>query len=145
MRQLTSAFWDASSLLPLCVKQHPSAVAHQLLYGYSMVVWWGTVVEVRSGVERLLREGRISPMEYGFAFSQITYLRRGWQEVQPSNTLRTEAERLLGLYPLKAGDALQLAAALAWASGEPQRHTFISGDAQLLRAAHGSGFQTIRT
>jgi predicted nucleic acid-binding protein len=46
-------------------------------------------------------------------------------------------------YPLKAADALQLAAAWTWCSGDAQGCTFISGDAQLLEAARQVGFQVV--
>jgi methionine salvage enolase-phosphatase E1 len=46
-------------------------------------------------------------------------------------------------YPLRAADAFQLAAAWTWTSGEPQGYVFISGDAQLLKAARQVGFQVV--
>ena len=44
-------------------------------------------------------------------------------------------------YPLKAADALQLAAAWTWCSGKAASCVFISADAQLLDAAGQVGFQ----
>ena len=52
-----------------------------------------------------------------------------------AKALRAEAETLLMSYPLKAADALQLAAAWTWCAGNPQTCVVISGDAQLLEAA----------
>ncbi|MGI4826873.1 MAG: hypothetical protein ACRYFU_01575 [Janthinobacterium lividum] len=46
-------------------------------------------------------------------------------------------------YPLKAADSLQLAAAWTWCSGDVQRCTFLSGDAQLVEAAQQVGFQVV--
>ena len=68
-------------------------------------------------------------------------LRRGWRELQPTEALRVQAESFLMSYSLRAADALQLAAAWTWCSGQPQDFVFISGDAQLLEAAQQAGFQ----
>jgi hypothetical protein len=47
-------------------------------------------------------------------------------------------------YPLRAADALQLAAALIWCNRHPRGKTFISGDERLLEAAEKEGFNVIR-
>jgi predicted nucleic acid-binding protein len=49
-------------------------------------------------------------------------LRTSWLEVLPSNDIRDRAARLLRVHPLRAADALQLAAAQLWAgtSAEPE-------------------------
>jgi predicted nucleic acid-binding protein len=71
--------------------------------------------------------------------AQVTLdaLRENWREIRPSDEIRDRAKRLLDRFPLRAADALQLAAALAWASGKPS-------DAQLLDAARQLGFQAIQ-
>lgn len=135
------AFWDTSALVPLCVQQQPSTAARALLKRHSIVVWWSTSVEMRSAFERLLRTGHLTSPEYAAAGLRLDRLRRSWRELQPSEPLRAQAERLLAAYPLKAADALQLAAACIWSTGTPQNSVFISGDAQLLEAARQSGFQ----
>jgi predicted nucleic acid-binding protein len=63
--------------------------------------------------------------------------------VLPSDSLRDEAERLIDRFPLRAADALQLAAALSWCIGRPKGRVFISGDRQLLDAARELGFHVI--
>jgi hypothetical protein len=60
--------------------------------------------------------------------------------LQPTETLREQAETLIDRFPLKAADALQLAASLAWCAGKPDGRIFISGDVQLLQAAQQLGF-----
>ncbi|MGA7524841.1 MAG: hypothetical protein WBW84_20490 [Acidobacteriaceae bacterium] len=57
--------------------------------------------------------------------------------------LRSDAEKLLTQFPLRAADALQLAAAMTWAMDRPQGRAFISGDAALLEAAQRLGFQAV--
>ncbi len=137
------AFWDSSALVPLCVHQQPLVMVRRLIEQYSIVVWWSTSVEMRSAMERLLRTGHLTPAEYASALARLGKIRLAWRELQPSETLRTQAEVYLSKYPLKAADALQLAAAWTWSQGAPQSQIFISGDTQLLEAAQQVGFKTI--
>ena len=142
---MTPAFWDASALVPLCVLQESSAEVFRLIEAYSVVVWWATPVEMRSAFQRLLRTGQLTESEYATAGLRFDYLRRGWRELEPSELIRTDAQRLLIDHTLKASDSLQLAAALIWSSSGPQSLTFIAGDGQLLYAARRVGFQAMAT
>lgn len=137
---MTPAFWDASGLVPLCVQQKSSAELLRLIEVHSVVVWWATPVEMRSAFQRLSRMGQLTGPEYATAGLRLEQLRRSWRELQPTETLRAEAERLLIAYSLKASDALQLASAVVWSSGAPQSCVFIAGDAQLAEAARRLGF-----
>jgi predicted nucleic acid-binding protein len=137
------AFWDTSALVPLCVSQPASASARNLASRYEVVAWWATSVEMQSAFERLARMGQLTMAESHAAQLGLNRLRRGWREMQPSESLRAQAHTLLGLCPLRAADALQLAAALVWASGNPTACVFISGDEQLLAAAKLTGFQVV--
>lgn len=140
---MTPAFWDTSALVPLCVQQQPTAAVRELLEQYEIAVWWATSVEMRSAFERLLRMGQLTQAEHVAAGIRLEKLRRGWRELQPTEALRAQAETFLTSYPLKAADSLQLAAAWTWCSGDVQRCTFLSGDAQLLEAARQVGFQVV--
>lgn len=140
---MTPAFWDTSALVPLCIQQQPGPAVRQLLEQHEIAVWWATPVEMRSAFEKLLRMGQLTAPEHAAAGVRLEKLRRGWRELQPSETLRSHAEIFLVSYPLKAADALQLAAAWTWCSGDPQTCAFISGDAQLLQAARQVGFQIV--
>jgi len=98
---------------------------------------------MRSAFERLLRMGQLTLPEHAAAGARLEKLRRSWRELQPTETLRAQAQTFLISYPLKAADALQLAAAWIWCSGNAQDYVFISGDAPLLEAARQVGFQTV--
>ena len=108
---MNAAFWDTSALVPLCVQQQPSPAVRQLLEQHETAVWWATPVEMRSAIERLLRMSQMSGPEHAAAGVRLEKLRRGWRELQPSEALRSHAETFLISYPLRAADALQLAAA----------------------------------
>ena len=143
-RPLITAFWDTSALVPLCCFQPQSAQARQVARTYSrQVVWWGTVIEAVSSLNRLTREGTLTVKESRQAFSRLDYLRERWNEIQPTEEIRDRAERLLRIHKLRAADALQLAAALVWCGDRPQGRALIGADGILSEAAGAEGFTVI--
>jgi predicted nucleic acid-binding protein len=137
------AFWDTSALIPLCVKQRSTSTVQALSAQYQKAVWWSTPVEMRSGFARLVRMSQLMPNEVVQAQIRLDRMRSDWLEVDPSEPLREQAERLVDRFPLKAADAQQLAAAMIWCIGRTKGRVFISGDSQLLDAARQLGFQTV--
>lgn len=137
------AFWDSSTLVRLCVQRQAIPAALALSEQYQMAVWWSAPVEMRGAFARLVRMGQLSPNEHVQAQVRLDRMRSDWLEVEPSDTLREQAERLVDRFPLKAADAQQLAAAMTWCLGRTTGRAFISGDTQLLDAAKQLGFQDI--
>jgi hypothetical protein len=70
----------------------------------------------------------------------LQQLASGWSEVQPSESLRGTAERLLAVHALRAADAFQLAAALHWCQRQPMNRHLVSFDTRLRDAAYKEGF-----
>ncbi|HZD47864.1 MAG TPA: type II toxin-antitoxin system VapC family toxin [Silvibacterium sp.] len=138
-----TAFWDTSAFVPLCLQQQNSSRATQLLDQYAMVVWWAAPVEARSALARDLRNGVITGLEHQEATLVLEQMRWDWTEVRPDDSLRSFAETLPDRFPLRAGDALQLAAAWEWVMQRPAGRPFISGDKRLLDAAEQMGFRAI--
>ncbi len=137
-------FWDANTVVPLTVNEERSAEMRDLLSSDGdQVVWWGTRTECISALARKGRERVISPMGEAQARVLLFYLGRSWNEVQPGDRLRTLAEDLLGAHPLKAADALQLAAALVWCAGQTRGREFVCLDNQLRTAATAQGFTVV--
>ena len=64
----------------------------------------------------------------------------GWLSVGKTERITADACSLLELYPLRAADALQLAAALEYFGHKPRGHAFITADQRLADAARRSGF-----
>jgi predicted nucleic acid-binding protein len=137
---LTSAFWDASALVPLCVLQSITPRVASLYKSYRAVVWWATPVEIASALARLVRTREISSSESAKARQVAVSLADEWSVVQPSNALRNHAAQLVERYDLKAADALQLAAALDWCEDSPRGEIFLTADQKLREAALFSGF-----
>ena len=137
-------FWDSSVIVPLLANQASSvAVSNEVERDPDLVVWWGTGVECVSAFTRLEREGRITAAELVAAIDNLPALAASWQEVQPAARVRQTAERLLRVHPLRAADALQLAAAIAAADGDPRSLPFVTLDDRLARAAEREGFPVV--
>jgi hypothetical protein len=105
-----------------------------------IVVWWGTPIEARSVFARLVREGRLTAEERVKAILLLQQLRAGWDEIQPTEKVRSLAEELPDAHVLRAGDAAQLAAALVWCRERPKQRPLIAYDDRLRTAAAGLGF-----
>lgn len=133
-------FWDTSSVVPLIVEEaHSKRVRETLAADGQLVVWWATRVESLSAIARKHREDHLSIDEMDDARNRLASLSSNWIQVDPSDQLRTTAELLVLRYSLRAADALQLAAALAWTVGTPGRH-FYCFDDRLRSAARLEGF-----
>lgn len=133
-------FWDSSALVALCLSQ-PATKAARTALGADpeLVVWWASAVECASAIARLHRERLLSASDEAAARALLDALRRSWFEVQPGDGVRDQAMRLVRLHPLRAADALQLAAALEWA-GSPASGGFVTFDERLRGAAQREGF-----
>jgi predicted nucleic acid-binding protein len=136
-------FWDASAVVPLLLDQPLSRRARQLLdEDPEVVLWWGTPVECASACARLRREGVLAEGEEAEVSHRLERLRLGWYEMVPGDRIRAQALRVLRLHPLRAADALQLAAALEW-SGSPAEGTMVTFDERLATAAAREGFAVV--
>ena len=131
--------------MPLCCFQPQTARARRTARAYPRpVTWWATAVEATSSFHRLLRERALTAAGCQQALNRLEYLRRRWNEIQPSDEVREGAERLLGVHKLRAADALQLSAALVWCSRKPHGRHFIGADGDLSKAAEAEGFTMVR-
>ena len=134
-------FWDASAILPLCVTEVHTLTLRKLTEEDSaLVAWWGTPLECYSAMARLRRDGFLSSAGEEEARRVLSLLAGEWTEIAPSHDVREEAGRLLYFHPLRAADALQLAAALLWARKNPRGEGFICLDSRLREAARREGF-----
>lgn len=139
-------FWDASAVIPLCVDDPSTARVRRLAHeDPAIAAWWGTVVECCSALSRLRRQGDLTVADLARARHLLDRLAESWSEVTPVPEIRDQAVRLLGLHPLRAADALQLAAALLWADRRPWGYHFVCLDTRLREAARAQGFSVLPT
>jgi hypothetical protein len=134
------AFWDTSALVPLCVVEPASSRVDALSKSFSMVVWWGTPLEIASSFARLKRMKQIDALELAAAKRDALQLSRSWAVIAPSDPVRDQAIGLLSQHALRAGDALQLSAALEWCHRRPHGRVFLTADQRLRQAATLCGF-----
>lgn len=138
---MPGAFWDASAIVPLCCSQSASHQSRRLRRELKrLIVWWGTPLEARSAFARLVRDGHLTVDERQAAIRRLGLLRRAWDEILPTERLRTLAEDLPDTRDIRAADAAQLAAALIWCRERPRHRPFVCYDDSLKAAASAVGF-----
>jgi len=136
-----AAFWDTSGLVVLAIDQRGSAKARAIRRATgSATAWWGSHVEAASAFARLVREGALSPAKLADAERKLDAILGNAFEILPSDVVRDRARQLVHAYPLRAGDALQLAAALASVSDRPRGRVFVTFDTRLAAVARAVGF-----
>jgi uncharacterized protein with PIN domain len=135
-------FWDSSAVIALLVDE-PSHefVRRELESDPVMAVWWATRVECVSALARRERDHSIDAPSARTVLDQLRKLSAEWQEVLPTDSLRSAAERMLRVHVLRAADAFQLAAALNLAAEDPSTLEFLSLDQKLKDAAAREGFR----
>jgi len=92
---------------------------------------------------RQCREGSLNIQSERQARHVLGALADAWSEVQPSEMLRATAERLLAAHPLRAADALQLAAALLWCQRQTTNRELVTFDIRLRDAGRREGFTVL--
>lgn len=137
-------FWDSSALVPLLVREELTGPVLSLYKSDAdAITWWGTPNECASALARLERDGALDTTGTSAAFHRLAALARSWNEIEPGQTVRETAQRLLRVHELRAADSLQLAAAF-WASeGHPSTLQLVSLDDRLALAAQREGFEVI--
>jgi predicted nucleic acid-binding protein len=134
-------FWDTSAVVPLLLREADTAAREsQLREVTNMVTWWGTRVECVSALCRREREGHLPAGAFDAAWDRLEALDSQWMVVSPSEAMLPRTERLLRVHPLRAADAMQLAAALLAVREDTKNSCFFTSDKQLAEAARKEGF-----
>jgi len=134
-------FWDSSALVPLLVRETRTA-GMQAMYrrDHDIAAWWGSEVECASAIGRLERDGALDSTGAVRALARLDRLSAAWREILPGTEVKLTARRFLRVHPLRAADALQLAAAFLAAEGRPSTLEFVCLDERLGDAARREGF-----
>ncbi len=137
-------FWDSSAMVPVLIAEKRSAAMAALLRGDAApAIWWASPVECQSALHRRRREETLSPLVLVEALARLGRLAEDLDVVAPTARLRERAGRALGAHPLRAADALQLAAALVWSDDSARGESFVSLDDRLREAARQEGFEVL--
>ena len=134
-------FWDSSALIPLVVAEPQTRrVERWLREDPAVMVWMLTRVELCSALARGRRAEPPAARRLAAARREVFSAWEQWTEVTAVEVVRRHAERLIEAHPLRAADALQLAAALVAAEELPASLTFVTLDRQQGEAAEREGF-----
>lgn len=134
-------FWDASAIVPLLVAESATVAMQAIAAGDgAMLVWWATPVECASALARLERDGNLDEPSAAIAFDRLKQLATGWHEVEAGDAVRDTAIRFLRVHPLRAADAMQLAAAFVAANRQPGELEMVTLDDRVAAAARKEGF-----
>ena len=139
-------FWDSSAIVPLVSPEAASTRCRSWLReDEAVLVWALTATEVISALTRKRREGAMEPTVFETSKRRLTLLETAWSEVTQVEAVRARARRLLESHPLRAADALQLAAALVAVEERPATIPFLTFDDRLADAARREGFTVMAT
>lgn len=137
-------FWDSSAIVPVLLSEKETAECKNLLKkDPEIAVWALTSTEVLSAVYRKAREGSLVGPHLSPVLENLRRIAAGWNVVTQLETTRDKANRLLAVHPLRAGDALQLAAALITFEEHPEGEEFVTLDKNLADAARREGFYVL--
>jgi uncharacterized protein len=137
-------FWDASAIVPLLVAESTTRFVQALARRDSdMLAWWGSQVECASALARLERGALLDGKAAALAFDRLKQLADGWHEIEPSEIVRENAIRFFRVHPLRAANALQLAAAFIAAERRPSSLEMVTLDERLADAARREGFELV--
>jgi predicted nucleic acid-binding protein len=137
-------FWDSSALLPLFVAQPTTkALRTWIEDDGDLSIWALSDVELRSGLARLAREGALTLHQVQEAAQRIGELFERSVVIDSLPAVAARARRLVMVHPLRAADALQLAAALVACGDDTRGFELVTKDERLAEAARREGF-TVR-
>ena len=135
-------FWDSSALVPLfAVEPATPAVLDLIAEDPDVSYWWTAPVECASAFARERRAGLLDARAESNMLAALERARSVWIEIQPHEALRRRASQLLRVHALRAADAFQLAAALAWSDAPGSE--LVTFDDHLADAARLEGFDVL--
>ena len=137
-------YWDSSALVSLMVSEDDTSAREAVLKEDGHIAtWWSSQVECAAALNRLMREGAIDQEGLTTSLANLESIATSWIEIRPSERVRKRAIRLLRIHPLRAADALQLAAALVASDETPETLPFVCSDERLQGAARAEGFPVL--
>lgn len=137
-------FWDSSALLALAARERSSERVGALLRRDPEVAfWWGAPLTCLSLLAEARRRKRLTDLGFDHGRAVLDHLRARSFEIQPIPEVRTQAARLVSIYPLGSDQSLELAAALAWSQERASGAGFVSLDSSLRLAAALEGFRVL--
>jgi predicted nucleic acid-binding protein len=136
-------FWDTSAIVPLLLDEPTSPQMRLLSFvDRFLLVSFLTPVEITSALFRRARTSEIDTAALNSANRQLAELRHFWLAIEEINVVLPTAMELLTRHSLRAGDAIQLASAIA-ATADRSTVPFVTLDKRLAVAAAAEGFEVL--
>jgi uncharacterized protein len=136
-------YWDSSAIVSLLIEEAATAALRALHdKDPEQTVWCLTPVEIASALARRGREGLAADQQEAIR-SAMQMLSERWREIGSLELVRGRALRLLNTHPLRAADAVQLAAALVACEERPPVLAFVCVDDRLRESARKEGFPVL--
>lgn len=134
-------YWDSSALVTLFVEQALSQ-KYQAIHATDpeIVTAWHAVPECASAFCRLRREGHLTESQLSELLTRLQVQAGQWYILASGSRLEQMTLRVLRLHPLRAMDALHLAAACLIRGDDVFQMAFLCEDARLAEAAVKEGF-----
>jgi predicted nucleic acid-binding protein len=134
-------YWDSSALVTLFVDQDNSEFyLAKLKESSEIVTSWHAVPECASAFCRLRREGLIREEDLTHILDRLRNQSANWYVVGSGKRLEHLTLRVLRVHPLRAMDAIHLAAACLVRGDDMSTMRFLSSDQRLNDAAAKEGF-----
>jgi predicted nucleic acid-binding protein len=133
-------FFDASALVKRYVREPETVRVRRLIRSGDVAVSRLSEVEVVSAFARLARERALSAQQRGRVVRAFIRDMAAWTVVEITPAVAQRARELLLRHALRAGDAIQLGAALVLQEGLGLAlEEFVGHDARLCDAARAEG------
>jgi hypothetical protein len=133
-------FLDASALVKRYVREPDTARVRRLIRSGDVAVSRLSEVEVVSAFARLARERALTSQQRGRVTRAFVRDLAAWTVVEVTPEVAQRARELLLRHTLRAGDAIQLGAALVLQEGlDVALEEFVGYDARLRDAARAEG------
>ena len=136
-------YFDASALAKRYVRETGSPTVHRLLASGSASTSRLSEVEVSSAIVRRAREGAFTIEERDRMLAALQHDVPALAMVELTPEITADARTLLVRYPLRAGDAVQLASGLYLQRQLARPVPFVAYDRQLVLAARAEGLVVI--
>ncbi len=133
-------FFDASALVKRYVRERETPLVRRLLAEGSAAVSRLSEAEVSSALARRRREGDLEPRDHVAALAALRADLARLDVVELAPEVVARVHDLLRRHVLGAGDALQLASALALRPKDETAAEFVCWEARLRTAANAEGF-----
>ena len=132
-------YFDASALAKRYVRETGSTTVRRLLASGRAATSRLSYVEVSSAIVRRAREGAFTIDERDRMLAALQHDVPALAMVELTPEISADARTLLLRYPLRAGDAVQLASALYLQRQLARPVPFVAYDRRLVLAAHAEG------